>query len=141
MKPNEARARRRAAEAQQQAAGDMLRAYLEDETNPLDKVVPDLIPTEEDRERLAREILRLGRRAEKQPRGAARNRKIDEMLPLVGRLVLVDEVLALDRLERAGVTPRRLRAIAARVTPEAMQAKVAELNGVAPAGPRVELPR
>jgi hypothetical protein len=127
VKPGQLRARRKAVEAVKAGADEVRAAFLADGVNPLDRVDVGQIPTEMDYERGVRELSALARQAERQPRGAARNRKVDQMLPIAARLVVIGRVLEMERLERAALTPRKLQAMAAQVTPDDMRALVARL--------------
>lgn len=130
MRPDQARALRKRRELAAAAQGAALRDHILNGAS-MDTVIAELIPTVLDRGRVVARIAKVGRQADRQPRGRARNRKIDELVPLIGELVVVDRVLELDRLQRAGLTPRGLLALSD-VTLADMQAKLAELRGVVP---------
>lgn len=143
MSPADVRRRARALEkATAEERGEQLTAYLKAGGDP-DQVVPELIPTEEDRVRLERAIRQGANRAAKHPRGKARNRKVDALIPLVAELCVVERVLALDPLERAGLRPSQLAAMAV-ASPGEMYGKLAELvAGVIGGGnaPKIEVSR
>lgn len=108
---------RKAAERAKAARGEQLEEFLRN-GGPVDKVVPELIPTEEHREATEKALLGAIRLAERQPRGAARNRKLDACVAPAARLHAIEKCLALDPLQRAALTPGRLSVIAQSVTPD-----------------------
>lgn len=127
MKPKEARARRAAAAREREAAGERLTAFLAG-GGDRSQVVPELIPDDADHVAANRAVRQLIRQAERQPRGAARTRKVDELIAAMARLVFVERVMALDALERAGLTPARL-VVMARVREDDLHARLRQMKG------------
>lgn len=138
MKPNQLRARRKAQEKLDETVNAAYRSAIEAAIHgeSRDIVVKELIPTEAEHVEASREARRLVRQAERQPRGAGRDRKLDELIVAMGRLVFIERVMELDRLERAGLTPRRLWDMS-RISPEDLQARLAEMKRVARSAPEV----
>lgn len=129
MKPQEARRRRKLAEQQVAARGAALEAFLKGE-EPANKVVPELIPDEAALTRALGDVRKLVRASERQPRGSSgRGRKLDQLVLAIARLVAIERVLAMDPLERAGLTPRRLAVIADGVRPDDLRERLAVLHG------------
>lgn len=108
---------RKAREREKAARGEALEEFLRS-GRPVDKVVPELVPTEEDRDRVQKELVDAMRLAERQPRGPGRNRKLDACVSVAARLEAIERVLAMDVLARAALTPQRLSVIAHAVSPE-----------------------
>lgn len=129
MKPDEARRRRKLVEQMRAARGEALDAYLRGE-KPGGRVVPDLIPDEAERGRAVDVVRRLAAQADRTARGSrARSVKMDQLVLAVARLVAVERVLALDPLERAGLTPRRLGEIADGIRPADLTERLAVMHG------------
>lgn len=115
--------------------------YLQGGGDP-DKVIKELIPTHADAVRLEHDIRDQARKAERQPKGKARDRKIDALIPLVAELCVMERILALDPLVRAGLRPRQIAEMA-KTSPQEMYGKLAELvAGVVGGGdaPKIEVP-
>ena len=108
---------RKERERERAARGEALEAFLRT-GRPKDEVVPELIPTEETRDEAYKALVGAIRLAERQPRGPARNRKLDACIAPAARLEAIERVLRLDRLARAALTPQRLLVIAQGVTKE-----------------------
>lgn len=125
MKPEQLRQLRRGQKLAREARGERLQAFLEAGGDP-NEVRPELIPTEQDRRRLESRIRTGARQAELHPKGAARNRKVAALIPLVAELCVIERVLAMDPLARAALRPAQL-VVLARTGPEEMRAKVYEL--------------
>ena len=111
------RIERKQLEQEKAARGERLEEFLRN-GGPVDRVVPELIPTEKDRDALYAQIVKGFRLAERQPRGAGRNRKLDALVAPLARLESVERILALDPLQRAALTPQRLAVIAQSITPQ-----------------------
>lgn len=125
MKPDEARRRHLAAKQRRAAAGEMLEEAI---TSGITKVRPDLIPTEEDRVAAARRVRELISQANRQPKGARRSKTLDRLILALARLVYVERVLALDRLERAGLTPPALWEMSS-IGPDDLRDRLASMRG------------
>lgn len=142
MNPEQLRKLRRREKLMRAERSKQVEDYLAGGGDP-DKVIVELIPTEEDRVRLEHEIRDLARKAEKQPKGAARNRKVDALIPLVAELCVVERILALDPLQRASLRPTQIAAMA-HTDRDELYGKLAELvAGIIGGGstPRIEVPR
>lgn len=118
---------RRQQDAARAARGEALEAHLQagGETSA---VVPELIPTDGDLTDATRDVRRLIRRAERAPRGPRRNKVLDDLVVAIGRLVFVERVMELDRLERAGLTPARL-VVMSKIGPDDLRARLARFQG------------
>lgn len=127
MKPDEARRRRKAMEVQKAAAGERLEAHLKSGGDG-NVVVPDLIPGERDLVEVQREVRKTVRRAERTPRGAKRDKVLDDLVGLIARLVYVERVLAKDELERAALTPLQL-VLLGRLAPTDLRARLDRMMG------------
>lgn len=129
MKPKDLRDLRRVREQARAARGEVLETFLRGD-RPQDKLVPELIPDEAERRRALREVRRLALAAERQAKGSkGRGRKMDQLVFAVGRLVMVERVLEMDRLERAALTPRALAEIADGIRPDDLRSRLASLRG------------
>lgn len=141
MNPEQLRQMRRREKLMKAERARRVEEYLAAGGDP-NRVVAELIPTNADRVRLEHEIRDLARKAEKQPKGAARNRKVDALIPLVAELTVMERILALDPLVRAGLRPAQIAEMA-KTSPGEMYGKLAELvAGVVGGGdaPRIEVP-
>lgn len=127
MKPDQARRMQKAREAQRAALGDALMDFAGDKR----QVVVDLIPKAEDLEKTLKTMWKLVRQTERTPRGPRRNKKLDELMLLVGRVVYLERVMALEPLERAGLTPFALFELS-KMAPSDIVARVKVLNGQEP---------
>jgi hypothetical protein len=133
---------RRMVEEQRKVRLEALEEHLRAGGDP-DVPKAELIPTEEDRVRLEREIRTIANQAANQPKTSKRRKKLlDRAIPLVAELCVVERVLALDPLERAGLRPSQLASMA-HTSPTEMHGKLAELvAGVVGGGsaPKIEVP-
>lgn len=143
MNPEQLRQLNRRKKLMQAERSKRVEEYLRDGGDP-DKVIPELIPTHADAVRLEHEIRDMARKAEKHPAStAARHRKIDALIPLVAELCVMERILALDPLVRAGLRPRQIAEMA-KTSPQEMYGKLAELvAGVVGGGdaPKIEVSR
>lgn len=143
MNPEQLREQKRRAKLVGQAQSEKLQEYLRAGGDP-DTVVADLIPGREDQVRLERAIKALAVKAQAHPAGSKkRSRKLDQITPLVAELCVVERVLALEPLQRAGLRPSQLAEMA-HTSPEEMRGKISELvAGVVGGGnaPRIEVAR
>jgi hypothetical protein len=129
VKPDEARRRQKAREKQAAIRGEKLEAFLRS-GEPRDLPTPELVPTEQDKTRTLREYRHLARLAASEPRGSRkRDRLLDRAIVELARLVWIERVLALDPLERAGLTPARLVVLSV-VDPEEIRSRFNVLQGV-----------
>ncbi len=125
MKPDAVREVRRARSVAEAARGEALERYLRGEGDR-DRVRPELIPTERDLVEVQRRARELMRRANGTPQGAKRSRLLRDIVEVLARLVFLERVLGLERLDRAALTPRRLEAMSmvSRSALQDMQAKI-----------------
>jgi predicted component of type VI protein secretion system len=126
VKPNEARRRRLQEKAAATARGDALEAFLRGGGDSAE-VRPDLIPTAEDHVAALREY-RKAARLVAGALGVKRARLMDGLVFALARIVYVERVLALDPLERAGLTPARL-VMLSKVHPDELQERLARFQG------------
>jgi hypothetical protein len=111
MKPDEARRRRKAREADERSHAERLEHFLRT-GEPRDQVRPELIPTAEDHRAASREVRELVKRAERTPKGARRAKVLDQLMVAMARLVFVERVMEIeDDVARASLTPARLVAL------------------------------
>jgi hypothetical protein len=125
VKPRDARAAVKSREAIAAARGVELEHRLRT-GEELDAVVPELIPDEDDLVVVLRDLRKALQVAKRRPKGAARSKALDEAIGLIARLVYVERVLALDRLDRASLTPRRLSALST-VTKPTLQTRYGQM--------------
>lgn len=125
MKPAEAAAIRKQREADAKAADERLLGYLND-GRYVERVVPELIPREEDEVKALGNVRRLARAAERTPR-EKRGPKLDELREGLRRLIYVQRALALDPLERASLKPSQLVAMT-HIDRSVLQAKMGNLT-------------
>jgi hypothetical protein len=93
-----------------------------------ERPIPEVIPEPEDLVDAQRELREACRQADRAPRGPARNRKMDaKVIPAMARVIYLERVMELDRLERAALTPRRLRDFMD-ITRDDLQGKLTELR-------------
>jgi hypothetical protein len=126
VKPREVRAMRVRQEQERAARGKALEEFLHSGADTT-KVQRELIPAERD----LREALREYRRSARVwagARGVKRMRLLDETMIALARIVYLERVLALDPLERAGLTPAQLVALS-RIHPDDLRARLARFQG------------
>lgn len=92
-----------------------------------EKPIPEVIPQPEDLDDAQRVLRRLLRQADRAPRGPARSRKMDLVIPAMARVIYLERVMKLDQLERAALTPRALRDLMD-ITRDDLQGKLTELR-------------
>lgn len=132
MKPHEARAMRLRQDQAKAARGAQLEEYLHN-GGATTEVVPHLIPTEADLQQAVGEVRALVRRANRTRKGSRRMKVLDQLVSAAGRLVFVERVLELDRLERAALTPARLVAMS-KLGAGDIRERMARWQGEAPSG-------
>lgn len=127
MKPKDARALVRAREDMEESRRRALEHRLRTGGEELDEPIPELIPTEEDLAAAWRRLRKGMRRAIAVPRGPRRSKVLDnEVIPAIARIVYLERVLKLDELDRASLTPRRLRVLST-VTKPAVQTRYGQM--------------
>lgn len=127
MKATDARRLRRARDAQREARERGLEEFLRTGERT-EAVIPELIPDESELKAATREVLRLVRVCERTPRGR-KARKLDELRAAMRRLVYAEKVMALDPVERAGLTPARLTMFQAGITADDVGALYRRMAG------------
>lgn len=117
MKPSELRAARKRAEQHRADKEKRLADLIREGRNVLDKVDPDVIPTEEDFREAVDHMNVVIRRLERGYRGPGaakrRGRDSDELLVRMATVVVYERVVDMDPILRAGLTPARLVALSA----------------------------
>lgn len=124
-------------EQQRTARGQALEDFLHGDGDNR-RVVASLIPLEADLVVAQREVRKLMRRADRSVRGPSRSKILDDLVGALARLVFVERVLEMDRLERAALTPAQLAEMSRVIGPEDLQARLAGFRGE---GSRVEVDR
>ena len=128
MKPHEARARRQAREMEKVARGEKLEAYLTC-GGDMEKVVPELIPTDRDRTEAFRAYRRAARLAAGETAGTGKSQRLlDRTMIALAHIVVIERVLALDPLERAALTPARLVQLSV-ISPADLRRRLAAFQG------------
>lgn len=106
-----------------------VKAYLEQNPNKSDAVPLDVLPSEKDLDEAMAEAHKLMKLLERLNRHQIRyQRKLDELVRVMARIVFIERILEIDRIERAGLKAPRVLELAT-VTPDDLSRRLARMRG------------